>query len=203
VTRSRELCAQALGYSLPSATSFGLLAQLEKAPAAITGAAYKAGLRGMVLLVHGTSRADKEWPLEQWRELARRCNEAGYGVALAHGNALEEMLSRQIAEDLEYAQVWPRMPLDALLDAMASCAGMIGVDSGLSHMAVALDLPHVQIYNVDTAWRTGPLAAQAAGAQTRQCSVFAQPAPSVAAVWQAWQAVTDISFNSFFGLQRQ
>ena len=36
---------------------------------------------------------------------------------------------------------------------------MIGVDSGLSHVAVALDLPHVQIYNFDTAWRTGPLPA--------------------------------------------
>ena len=26
-----------------------------------------------------------------------------------------------------------------------------------THIAVALDLPHVQIYNFDTAWRTGPL----------------------------------------------
>ena len=59
---------------------------------------------------------------------------------------------------------------------------MIGVDSGVSHIAVALDLPHVQIYNFDTAWRTGPLPPGAA----RQVSVFAQPTPSVDAVWQAW-----------------
>jgi len=63
---------------------------------------------------------------------------------------------------------------------------VIGVDSGLSHMAVALDLPHVQIYNFDTAWRTGPLAgADGAGGQ-RQLSVYAQPTPSVQVVWNAW-----------------
>jgi heptosyltransferase-1 len=49
---------------------------------------------------------------------------------------------------------------------------------------VALDLPHVQVYNFDTAWRTGPLDA------SRQRSVFASPAPGVDAVWAAWQAVT-------------
>jgi heptosyltransferase-1 len=56
------------------------------------------------------------------------------------------------------------------------------VDSGVSHIAVALGLPHVQVYNFDTAWRTGP--PELCGA--RQRSVFASPAPSVDAVWQAW-----------------
>jgi heptosyltransferase-1 len=63
---------------------------------------------------------------------------------------------------------------------MAQCSGVIGVDSGLSHIAVALDLPHVQIYNFDTAWRTGP------EGMTRQCSVVDCPTPSVDAVWDAW-----------------
>jgi len=80
--------------------------------------------------------------------------------------------------------VWPRLSLDALTERMARCAGAIGVDSGLSHIAVALDLPHVQIYNFDTAWRTGPLES------ARQRSVYASPTPGVDAVWSAWQAVT-------------
>jgi hypothetical protein len=49
---------------------------------------------------------------------------------------------------------------------MGRCAGAIGVDSGLSHIAVALDLPHVQIYNFDTAWRTGPVGRRASAAST-------------------------------------
>jgi heptosyltransferase-1 len=88
------------------------------------------------------------------------------------------------------ALVLPMLPLDALVDELAQCAGVIGVDSGVSHIAVALDLPHVQIYNFDTAWRTGPAALGHGG---RQVSVFAQPAPTVETVWQAWLACWAVS----------
>ena len=37
------------------------------------------------------------------------------------------------------------MALDALTDRLAACAGAIGVDSGLSHVAVALDLALIHI----------------------------------------------------------
>ena len=90
---------------------------------------------------------------------------------------LETMLNQREPDN---AIVWPLLPLDALTQELAQCAGVIGVDSGVSHIAVALDLPHVQIYNFDTAWRTGP---ETAG---RQLSVYAQPTPGVEAVWQAW-----------------
>ena len=83
--------------------------------------------------------------------------------------------------------VLPPLSLDALTQELAQCAGVIGVDSGVSHIAVALDLPHVQIYNFDTAWRTGP------GPTGRQVSVFAQPTPGVEAVWQAWLGCQSLS----------
>jgi heptosyltransferase-1 len=186
VTRSRELCAKALAYGLPLPMEFGLVPLVDKAPADIKTIAFRRGLRGMVALVHGTSRADKQWPVAYWCELARQLNDAGFGVVLPHGNPAEEQVSRTIAHDLEHAQVWPAMALDALTDALGTCFGAIGVDSGLSHMAVALDLRHVQIYNFDTAWRTGPLPPALADQVPHQCSVFAQPTPSVDAVWQAW-----------------
>ena len=54
-----------------------------------------------------------------------------------------------------------------------------------------MGLPHVQIYNFDTAWRTGPgldpMANPASAA--KQVSVFAQPQPELNAVWQAWQSL--------------
>jgi len=189
VTRSRELCAKALHYTVPFEGSFGLIAHVDKVPSAIRTIAFRRGLRGMVALVHGSSRADKQWPLAHWRELAQRLNEDGFGVALPHGNRAEEEMAHAIAYELEHALVWPELSLDALTDALATCAGVIGVDSGLSHIAVALDLPHVQLYNFDTAWRTGPLAPSPQAQVAHQCSVFAQPEPTVDAVWQAWRGV--------------
>ncbi|WP_305724421.1 glycosyltransferase family 9 protein [Hydrogenophaga sp.] len=109
-------------------------------------------------------------------------------MVLPHGSPAELQTANDIAQGLAHAQVWPPLKLDALTDALDTCSGVIGVDSGLSHIAVALDLPHVQIYNFDTAWRTGPLAES-----PRQCSVFAQPTPSVDAVWQAWLGVSAVA----------
>lgn len=185
VQRSRNLCAQALGYTVPVGEYFGLLSRVESAQAATENIATD---KQVVALVHGTSRLDKEWPLDQWVALGRRLLAQGYAVALAHGSAKERTTSEQIAAQLGAgAAVWPTMDLAQVTDALGHCAGCIGVDSGLSHIATALNLPHVQIYNFDTAWRTGPAVHPGA----RQVAVYAQPQPGVDAVWNAWLAVRE------------
>lgn len=169
VQRSRLLCAQALGYTPQGLPRCGLRVQPQ-------------GDAAEVVLVHASSRADKEWPHAHWLALAARLVAQGQRVGLPHGSDAEEARARALAAQIgPAATVWPRLALDALLDRMAGCAGVIGVDSGLSHIAVALDLPHVQLYNLDTAWRTGPEA-------PHQRAVFAQPVPPVELVWQTWLA---------------
>ena len=159
---------------------------LKKLSAAIDNIA-KSISKKTVIFAHGSSREDKLWPVSHWVEFGQRVNAAGFSIALVHGSADEEQRSKVIAQQLADAVVWPRLGLDAMVDAMASTAGVIGVDSGLSHMAVALDMPHVQIYNFDTAWRTGPIESKPVA---RQVSIFAKPTPSVDAVWQAWLGVS-------------
>jgi heptosyltransferase-1 len=194
VARARIVCAEALGYSVEGEPRFGLHAGAltvaqpkgrgQNKLLANPGASSNpfAPRKPVVVLVHGTSRKDKEWPLESWIALGQRLNHSGFCVALAHGSDAEKAVSEQIAAELADAWVWPLMALDALTDTMAHCAGVIGVDSGLSHIAVALGLPHVQIYNFDTAWRTGVHNAH-------QVCVYASPAPDVDSVWQAWDAL--------------
>ena len=63
---------------------------------------------------------------------------------------------------------------------------MIGVDSGLSHIAVALGLPHVQLYLQPTAWRTAPLPEHG---RPYQRPIGGAAAPSVDEVWSAWRRV--------------
>ena len=261
VQRARCVAAQALGYSLASPPDYGLKTPLRQqihALHAIENIANRMSSTEIpanipvqsVAFVHGTSRADKAWPLAHWVALGQLLNAAGYSVVLAHGNASELATSQAIASALNAASltsrepphnsgeamavgsgcatrrlfavnstaignknnaadrplistaadhppqgvmqrlpslaalVLPTLPLDALAHMLGACIGVIGVDSGVSHLAVALDLPHVQIYNFDTAWRTGP--SQSGPAGTRQVSVFAHPAPGVQAVWQAW-----------------
>ncbi len=186
--RSRVLAAKALGYVLDgSAPQFGLRA---RAPA-------RSGAPTLVF-VHGTSRDDKLWPESSWIELGRRAIAQGWRIALPHVGAAELARARRVADALgafdalgalhEPAAVWPEMGLDALVDRLGATHGVIGVDSGLSHIAVALNLPLVQVYNWPTAWRTG---SQAAHGQRHQVSVEAQPTPTIDAVWSAWTQVCE------------
>jgi heptosyltransferase-1 len=168
VDRARLLCAQALGYEVPANFQPGL-ATSQRSPSR------------QVLCVHGTSRDDKLWPEEHWLELGRRLQQQGFEPAFAHGNDAELARATRLCQQLPGSVVWPRHGIDDLASHMAHTRGVIGVDSGPSHIAVALGLPHVQIYNHDTAWRTGP--------QHRpdQISVVGMPYPTIDAVWQAWQ----------------
>lgn len=172
VDRAREVCARAMGYAVPERFQPGLVRPRVAAPGDSS--------QGDVLCVHGTSRNDKLWPETHWVELGQRLLAHGWTPAFAHGNDHELARARRLSAALPGARIWPRWPLDQLSGHMAETAGVIGVDSGPSHIAVALGLPHVQIYNFDTAWRTGP--------QHRrdQISVYAQPTPGVDQVWQAW-----------------
>ena len=174
ITRGRVVCARALKYEVSPTLLYGLNA----------GQSIHNGKK-TVVFVHGTSRADKEWPLANWHELGLRLSNAGYQIVLPHGNEEERLRSVAMAEMIPKAIVWPRMTIDKLMQAMSSTAGVIGVDSGLSHIAVALNLPHVQIYNFATAWRTGPVSK--ANEKIRQQSVVDFPTPTVEAVWSLWQ----------------
>ncbi|MEP7101712.1 MAG: lipopolysaccharide heptosyltransferase I, partial [Burkholderiales bacterium] len=142
--RSRVLASKALGYALEGPPRFGLRAK----PVANSGPP-------TLVLVHGTSRDDKLWPEASWIALGQRAIREGWRIALPHAGAVELARAQRIAGALgEPASVWPAMSLDALVDKLGDTQGVIGVDSGLSHIAVALNLPHVQIYNWPTAWRT-------------------------------------------------
>ena len=177
--RSRVLAARALGYAVDGPPQFGLHSRLP------------AEAQRTLVFVHGTSRDDKLWPEANWIAIGRRAIEAGWRIALPHAGDAELARAQRIATALGPAcEVWPAMNLDALTDRLGATQGVIGVDSGLSHIATALDLPHVQIYNFPTAWRTGP---QAAHGHLHQVSVEAQPTPDIETVWNAWLQVQRVA----------
>ena len=179
VARYRLLAAQALGYGhmpllqTPARYAWDIRAQSPSAEEIPE-----------VVLAHGTTRTDNEWPDVYWLALAQKLIDAGFSVGLPHAGPRELARVSALAQSLgPMACVWPAQSLDALARRMAASAGVIGVDSGLSHLAVALDLPHVQIFSQDRAWRAGPV-----GRDYQQVVGGAQ-APDVAQVWDRWRAV--------------
>jgi heptosyltransferase-1 len=175
VDRSRLLAGRALGYPVAGPPVFGLRSNSRRSAPPL------------LVFVHGTSRDNKLWPEDNWIEFGRRCTASGFSIALPHAGEAELARARRLAAGIgRQATVWPQMTLDELVDRFGTAQGVIGVDSGLSHIAVALDLPHVQLYNFPTAWRTGP---QADHGHRHQVSMESDPTPEVDIVWAAWQVV--------------
>jgi heptosyltransferase-1 len=172
VARYRMLAGLAMGYE-------------PQGPAVYPLSSAGATAHSTVVFAHGTTRADNEWQEAHWVELGQRLIDSGKRIALPHANATELALVMRMAQALgDKVEIWPRANLSGVMDRMAATGGVIGVDSGLSHMAVSLDLPHVQIFSQPRAWRAGPVGC------SHQIAVGGEQAPTVDMVWQTWQQVT-------------
>jgi heptosyltransferase-1 len=130
VERNRRLTAASLGYPLDLALDYGF--------APVAG---EAGDYAVFLTM--TSRADKLWPEERWVEVGRSL---GMRVVLPWGSDAERARATRIASALPQAEVAPRMTLEQLARLFARAQAVIGVDTGLTHLAAALGAQTVGIY---------------------------------------------------------
>ncbi|HEY5899726.1 MAG TPA: lipopolysaccharide heptosyltransferase I [Burkholderiales bacterium] len=132
VERNRLLTAAALGYSIDEPVDYGLAA-LESTPTVPPYAVF----------LTMTSRADKLWKEENWIEAGRQL---GIRTVLPWGSEGERARAERIAHALPGAEVSPRMTLDQLAQLFVRAAFVIGVDTGLTHLAAAVGTRTVGIY---------------------------------------------------------
>lgn len=156
VNRNRELAALALNYPVPSnAPDYGINPQPNN----------QINLPSpFVIGLHGTSKASKLWPTDHWIELANRIANEGLSLVLPWGNQAEEIRANQIAAQTDNSLVLPKCNIPTLAYIIKQSVVAIGVDTGLSHLATALDKPTVAIYTDTHPSRTGVLSGQTANA---------------------------------------
>jgi heptosyltransferase-1 len=66
-------------------------------------------------------------------------------VVLTWGTALERERSERIAAAVPRASVFDRRPLDVVAGQIAGADFVVGVDTGLLHVAAALGVPRVEV----------------------------------------------------------
>lgn len=135
ITRNRLLTAQALGYAA------GAEADIRYGVQAPAGAA-DLPARYLVAL-HGTARAEKEYPEAAWLDLLARLD---LPVLLPWGDAAEQARAERLASHLPNVRVLPRLDLAQLGGILAGACAVIGVDTGLMHLAAAFRRPGVGLY---------------------------------------------------------
>jgi heptosyltransferase-1 len=70
---------------------------------------------------------------------------------------VEHARSRRIAAALANARVAERQPLDRMAALIAGASFVVGVDTGLIHLAAALGVPLVAIFAASEPGLTGPM----------------------------------------------
>lgn len=148
VSRTRALFASVLGYPGPGKIAdYGLARDRLPTPPVVPGD---------LVFLHGTTWPSKHWPEGYWRELMVLAATAGHRVLLPWGNEDERARAERIAEAGKgYGQVLPRCGLGELAALIASSRVVVGVDTGLAHLAAALGIPSVTVYGATLAGRTG------------------------------------------------
>ena len=141
VERIRLLFSRALGYSI-------------KSDMGEHGLSFSAERVRSVVLLHGTTWASKHWPEKSWIKLSSKLVEANYRVSLTWGNEKERFRAERIARETG-AEVLPKMTLTEIALLLSTSTGCISVDTGLGHLAAAVNTPTLAIFGPTNSGLTG------------------------------------------------
>ena len=159
IERLRALAGLALGYVPAGLPRFGLRVP----PARLTWCSEGP----YAVFLHATSRAEKQWPADHWRALAHELMARGLSIVLPWGSAAEYLQAQQIAVAVTQGMkagthrvaapiVAPRLSLADCAVLLNGAAAVVGVDTGLTHLAAALSRPTVALFAATQSWRYGP-----------------------------------------------
>jgi len=183
VERNRLLAAQSMSYACDAPAQYGVAAPSQQggAPEWMQPIAVKP----YAVLLHGTSAPAKLWPEHQWVKLGDHLQHVGLTPVLLWGSDDEQLRSERIVKILKHAIVAPRLPLSEIAALLAHAKAVFGVDTGLTHLAVALGRPTIGIYCA-----TDPTATGLYGSDRAINVGDAKHGPTVAQVIAAWKRLS-------------
>ncbi len=149
ITRLRQLFAQILQDApLTSMPDYGITQYFQQATLSLPK-------KNRVIFLHGTTWITKEWPQDHWVTLAHRLIAAGYSIHLPWGNAVEQQRAQQIASTHPHIHLIPKSNLRDTALALMQAKAVVGVDTGLAHLAAALAIPTITLYGATHPQLTG------------------------------------------------
>ena len=158
ITCWRKLFAQALAYPQPTtAPDFGLAGRQWPRLSGEAGAQLASVMAQspFLVFVQNASWTNKRWIDAHWQSLLERAAEQNYRVLLPWGSASEKQEAEMIAQSYAHCEVLPRLTLSEIAGVLVKSAGAVCVDTGLAHVAAALDVPTVTMYGATDPQRIG------------------------------------------------
>lgn len=148
VDRLRQLFAQALDYPLPTTPPDCLIdPRCFVRPCCDLPPSY-------LVFVHSASWQTKLWPERHWAELIKKSVSAGLTILLPWGNREEEARAKRLASHPQ-VRVLPRLSLSEIGYVLAHATACVCMDTGLSHLTAALNIPSITLYGSTDSGLTG------------------------------------------------
>lgn len=133
----RELFAKALGYQKPDSLPDYGLCTIESMPPEE---------KPYLLFLHNTTWPNKHWPESYWARLVAFACQAGFTVYLTSGNLEEYARATRLAKVAANAHALKRQNITELSHLLSAAKGVVSVDTGIGHLAAALNKPQVTLY---------------------------------------------------------
>lgn len=154
VERTRQLFANSLGYSLEQSSNkagdYGIRERL-----LVRTKQDNWSNKAYLVFLHGTTWETKHYPESYWQELIKLAADENLNVHLVHGNQQELARAKRLASHYRHVTVHPKLSLKAVASLLCHAKAAIAVDTGLGHLAAAVDCPTLSLFGPTNAKLTG------------------------------------------------
>ncbi|WP_262947632.1 lipopolysaccharide heptosyltransferase RfaC [Xenorhabdus indica] len=99
-----------------------------------------------LVFLHATTRDEKHWPENHWRQLIAEIQPTGMRIKLPWGAGHEYQRALRLADGFSHVDVLPKLTLAEVAQALAGTKAVVSVDTGLSHLTAALDRPNITLF---------------------------------------------------------
>lgn len=148
IDKNRQLVERLFDADISQPADFGLSGfRAERMQAGLTVALRELVNQPCVVLLHGTTWNSKYWPESSWAELIRLLAQQGWRCLLPWGNQEEYLLAQRLKGAAEaHVEVLPRLSLTELMGVLLHAQGFVSVESGIGHLAAALDISGIMLH---------------------------------------------------------
>ena len=98
----------------------------------------------------------KQLPESTWCSIANGLAASGKIPVFSWGNAAEKVLAQQLADQSAGFALPERLNMSALCTLLLAARAIVGADTGLLHLAAALNVPTITFWGPSASWRSAP-----------------------------------------------
>ncbi len=159
VTRTRQLLSQALNYTPATTLNFGINQNFSHV---------QKNLQKLIFII-GTSWTTKLWSTNHWQKLTALAIAQGYQVEIMWGSPEERAIANSIIATNPLAtRPQQRLSITTIAEKLVEAAGVVGLDTGFSHLAGALETPTIALYGATSPVKVGLIGEHTSNMQLEQ-----------------------------------